>query len=484
MTLIDDLRRREKLRELKAILGVITHKMVIPLFMAFWLCDLLYVPELKWEFLIARSLVIPLSLLTRWRLPKLQTFAPAQWLAFFYIMGLGAIINFMIIRIGDWSTPYYAGLGLVAIGSLSFVPWNWKFFSMSSMAIFGPYYIGAAMSEPSPEQMQQIGINSFFIVSFVVITLFLRYLTEQLRHKELESRQNLRQEIISRGKIIEEKTAEALKLSELSRQFSPQVVEAIRQNQVTLSEKVHRSNICAIFIDIVNSTERVTRIDKDRVDRVISRFMQDSARALLKYDITIDKFLGDGLLAFSNDPVAYDDYIERAIRASMEIREKFARDQEFYERNWLRPLEVRVGIASGFANVGFYGNEKYYHSYTAIGPVINLASRLCSAAKPSQILVPYDVVDALEGCPEFSFDFVGKRTLKGFGDDVIQTFEVHSASESHLSSLDALDCPSCNHVMHIDTNNDGIFVFKCRSCGHSIDKMPPSAYTNDSKKAA
>ncbi|MCB0386174.1 MAG: hypothetical protein KDD43_12345, partial [Bdellovibrionales bacterium] len=74
--------------------------------------------------------------------------------------------------------------------------------------------------------------------------------------------------------------------------------------------------------------------------------------------------------------------------------------------------------------------------------------------------------------------------LKGFGDDVIQTFEAHMTKETHLSSLDALDCPACSHVMHIDTNTEGIFVFKCRSCGHLIDKMPPSAHTGDSKKAA
>lgn len=478
----DDLRSREKLTELKAFLSVITHKMVIPLFMAFWLCDLLYAPEYKWEFLVARSLVIPLSLFTRWKLLALQRFSHAQLLAFFYISGLGGIINYMIFQIGDWSTPYYAGLGLVAIGSLTFVPWSWAFFSLSVLSIFSPYYIGAALSHPSAADWRLIGIHSFFNVSFVVITMFLRYLTEQLRQREIESRQNLRQEVISRGKVIEEKTAEALKLSELSRQFSPQVVEAIRRNKVTLSERVHRSNICAIFIDIVNSTERVTRIDKDKVDRVISRFMQDSARILLKYDITIDKFLGDGLLAFSNDPAPYKDYIERTIRAGMEIREKISRDQDFYERNWLRPLEIRVGIASGFANVGFYGNEKYYHSYTAIGPVINLASRLCGSAKPDQIIVPYDVVEALGSNPEFEFEFVGKKKLKGFGDDVIQAYEVRLAKDASLSALDVLDCPKCSHVLHIDTNSSGIFVFRCRNCGTTLDKLPPSAA--ETKKAA
>ena len=484
MTLLQDLRKQEKLRELKAILNVITHKMVIPLFMAFWVCDLIYAPDYKWEFLIARSFVIPLSLFTRFQISKLKDFYRAQILTFAYITGLAAIINFMVLRIGDYGSPYYAGLGMVAIGSLSFVPWSWRFFSLSAASIFAPFYFGALIDQPRGTELDQLLISSFFIVGFVIITLFLRYLTEQLRGKELESRQNLRNEVVSRGKIIEEKTKEALKLSELSRQFSPQIVEAIRLNQVTLSEKVHRSNICAIFIDIVNSTDRVTRIDKDKVDRVISRFMQDSARVLLKYDITIDKFLGDGLLAFSNDPIAYDDYVERTIHAGMEIRDKIARDQDFYERNWLKPLEIRVGIATGFANVGFYGNEKYYHSYTAIGPVINLASRLCSAAKPSQILVPFDVVDSLEGNPEFSFDFVGKKTLKGFGEDVIQTFEVHLSQETQVSTVDAFDCPHCNHVMHIETNSAGIFVFKCRSCGHALDNLTPADNSTDLKKAS
>jgi adenylate cyclase len=471
MKQIDSIRNQEKLRETKAILAVITHMMVVPLFLAFWICDFLYVPDMKWEFLIVRSMVVPLSLYTRFQFKKILSFYDAQLLALFYISGLALLIHYMVYRIGDWSTPYYAGLNLITIGSISFIPWTWRFFFASIGTIFLPYFFGAIFLSQNNTNSHTVVLNMFFISGTIVISIFLRILSERLRRKEVESRQLLREEIISRGKIIDEKTNEALKLTELSRQFSPQVVEAIRTNQVLLTDSVHRSNICAIFVDIVNSTERVSRIDKDKVTRVISHFMMDSARVLLKYDITIDKFLGDGLLAFSNDPVSYPDYIERVLRAAIEIRERVSLDQEFYEVNWLKPLEIRIGIATGFANVGFYGNRRYFHSYTAIGPVINLASRLCGVASPGQILVPHDLVDVLKPNSEFQFEFIGKKSLKGFESDAIQVFEMITTAETRsLDSMGILDCPKCSQVMHIDKNDTGFFVLRCRNCGHSLDQ--------------
>src|SRR5690606_16230039 len=146
----------------------------------------------------------------------------------------------------------------------------------------------------------------------------------------------------------------------LSSQFSPQVVEAIKNKKINVSSGVRRAKICAMFIDIVNSTERVTRVDKEKVHNVISQFMDDTIKILLKYDLTIDKFLGDGVLAFSNDPVSYPDFIERTVNAAFEVREKIKDRAEFYENNWLSEFQVKTGIAVGYANVGFYGSERYF----------------------------------------------------------------------------------------------------------------------------
>ena len=253
-------------------------------------------------------------------------------------------------------------------------------------------------------------------------------------------------------------------LSELGRQFSPQVVSAIKNGEIKLGDSAQGANICAIFVDIVNSTDRVTRIDNKHINKVISMFMEDASRYLLKYDLTIDKFMGDGVLAFSNAPFRYNDYIERTVRAAIELRDAIQKRQYLYENYWLNKFQIRIGVASGFANVGFYGSKDYYHSYTAIGPVVNLASRLCSVAEPNEIVIPYSVAEELDiEC--FDLEYIGTKNLKGFERDIIKAYRVLGVKDVATTPFDTVNCPKCTTLMHLDTNSQGIYEFICRNCG-------------------
>ena len=113
---------------------------------------------------------------------------------------------------------------------------------------------------------------------------------------------------------------------------------------------------------------------------------------LLKYDITVDKFLGDGVLGFSNAPIAHKDYVERVITAATEILHRLEMREEDYSAVWGEKLKVTIGIAVGRANIGFYGSDDSVKSYTALGPVVNLASRLCGHGHPDQIITHQEVV--------------------------------------------------------------------------------------------
>lgn len=476
---IDKIREMERIEEIRATIDVISHRMVIPLYFLFWLCDLLYKPELKWTFLAMRTLVIPILICMRLALPKIRTYKSVQVAAMAYTFGIATILSAMIYLSNDAGSPYYAGLNLVAIGSLSFIPYNSKFYWMTVVAIFAPYYAVAFLLDPHFQNIRSIAIYSFFITGTVVISFGIRYFNERIRRKELVSRIQLNQEVENRNQIIKAKTAEALNLASLSKQFSPQVVDAIQNGKINIQKGVHRSNICAIVIDIVNSTERVVRVDQDKVHKALSMFMEDTIRTLLKYDITIDKFMGDGILAFSNDPAKHDDYVDRAVSACLEIRDKIQKNSEAYENYWMNRLQIRVGIAVGFANVGFYGNDRYYQSYTAIGPVVNLASRLCAAGDADKIHLSHDAVEALVR-KDYKINFIGKKTLKGFEMDVIKVYDVASGTADVLALTDEIDCPSChNGLMFLDNDENGIFVLKCRSCGyvHNSDN-------GDGKKSA
>ncbi len=464
--LINRIRGQETIEEFHNVLRVIANSMAAPLFLLFWMADIIYVPHLKWEFLIVRLLVIPLCMAISMNLPRLNDINKLNIVAPVYTFLLAMGINYMIFRINSPGTGYYAGLNLVAIGTLSFMPLSIRKFILTAFFIYLPYYLIALLQVNDARDTKHVAINTFFIASSICICFLIRHFNEKLRRKEVESRINLENELINRDKIIREKTAEGVLLTSLSNQFSPQVIEAIKNGKIELSTSGQRTQISSIFIDIVNSTERVTRIDKDKIQKVLERFLDDSIKILLAYDITIDKFLGDGLLGFCNAPIPKKDYIERTVRAAIEIREKIKENQDFYEQYWQKPLEIRVGIAKGFATVGFYGSKKYFRSFTAIGPVVNLASRLCTSANTNQILVDFDVFQEVQ--ESFSIQFVDKRTLKGFHDDVIYTYEVIGFKNADLHvRQSANECSQCGSLLSLETNEQGHFVFTCKFCGNT-----------------
>lgn len=467
----------ELLTELRTIISVIAHWMAIPLFLLFWLADILYIPDLKWDFLIARLLIIPICLSTIKLLKSAKNEKHAQNIAAYYLISMASIINYLIYRIPDPTTSYYAGLNLIAIGGLSFVPLSLRYYIASAIGIYLPYFAITISKITDKNQLFTIIINSFFIIGSIVICFLIRFFNENLRIKEIHSRLALKLELANRDMVIQQQTNESVKLSILSTQFSPQVVQAIRKGEVDLEKGVHRSKICAIFVDIVGSTDRVVRLDQQKVDLVLARFMDTVVSTFLKYDLTIDKFQGDGILAFSNDPIKHQDFIQRTCLAAVEVRKLLADDREFYILHWKKEMQIRIGISAGFANVGFYGNKKFFRTYTAIGAPLPFASRLTNLAEPNQILIDSDIAELIidEG---FIVDRLGVRTIKGFEGDDNMVFELKDRPQLAIHLNDAtLTCPTHpDSILYLETDAKGHFVMKCRLCDyvHSNNPQPKS----------
>lgn len=470
---ITESREREAAAEMRSILQVIANWMAMPLFLIFWAADAIYVPHLKWEFLSIRLLILPLCVVVTQLSRRITQPRKLRHLAVAYSVSIALGINLMIALIKDPATNYYAGLFLVLIGGASFIPFSKREFMTVVSGIYGPYFSIVLTQAKTASEFQCILINSFFIFSSIGICFLVRFFNEGIRMKDLESRRLLKEEVRNREEIIQKKTDEAVNMAGLSRQFSPQVVESIKSGKLRLETGGSRSEICAVFIDIVNSTDRVVRIDKEKVEKVLTRFLDDVIKILLKYDLTIDKFLGDGVLAFCNAPLPRADFVQRVLKATIEIREKLNQDQAFYEKHWLRPLEIRAGIAKGFSNVGFYGSKKYYQSYTAIGPVMNLAARLCSSAEPNQILIDWDVQSIVEN--EFKTKFLDKRSFKGFESDVIHVYEVVEEKNQSQVAVGITECPTCSSILSLEVDAKGHFVFLCKSCCEIFDQTAKAA---------
>lgn len=461
--------------EIQSIIRLISDWMAVPLFLVFWLADLALYEEHKYEFLAVRLLIVPICFAINFLIKKSENYERSQIVAAVYAISLAGMINYLIFRIGDTSTSYYAGLNLIAIGGLSFIPFRKKYLFITAAGIYGPYISMILMEAAGQGLRKEIIGNVFFIVGSIVICSIIRFFNEKLRNGEIQAKNDLENELKSRELVIVKKTEEATKLHQLSSQFSPQIIKAIRGGQISIDEEVKRSEICAIFIDIVKSTDKVTKLPEKDMQLSLARFLDTTLTTFLKYDLTIDKFHGDGVLAFSNMPITRPDFISRTCMAALEAVQAIQDDKSFYMKHWKSELQVRVGISVGFANVGFYGDQKYFKTFTAIGVPLPYASRLTSVAEPNKILIDHRVAATVNEAGFWTED-VGRKYLKGFDEDTNTIFRLISAPKlkiemsdaNNLSGQSSNDQQKClkhpEAVLFLDTNEQGHYVFKCRDC--------------------
>jgi adenylate cyclase len=177
----------------------------------------------------------------------------------------------------------------------------------------------------------------------------------------------------------------------------------------------HRREITVVFCDLRGFTAFSEVSEPEEVMAVLADYHAEAGPLVEKYGGTLDRFLGDGLMIVFNDPVRMEDHAARAVRLTLELRDKIA---ELCD-NWLTlgyQLGFGVGVANGYATIGkigFYGRV----DYTAIGTVVNQAARLCDEAKRDEILITQRVVTATNDLIEA--EPLGEITFKGLRQPVV-----------------------------------------------------------------
>ncbi|MDH5395637.1 MAG: hypothetical protein OEW97_05140, partial [Gammaproteobacteria bacterium] len=185
MSLIKEQLNQEKLEEMRAVVRTITGYMVLPLYLIFWVTDIFYAPQYKWEFLFLRCLVIPVALFSNWFITKAKTLQAAQNIALAYIFCLAAILDVMIFIMAEPTSPYYTGLILVAIGGLGFFPWSRQYFFYVVALVFIPYIAVVLLLNPGVEDLAYFVVIGFFINGTITILWVIQLFREKLRTKEI-----------------------------------------------------------------------------------------------------------------------------------------------------------------------------------------------------------------------------------------------------------------------------------------------------------
>jgi class 3 adenylate cyclase len=199
-------------------------------------------------------------------------------------------------------------------------------------------------------------------------------------------------------------------LSRLKRFFSPQLAEAIVTGGADDPLKTHRREVTVVFLDLRGFTAFAETSDPEEVMGVLREYHAEMGKLILAHEGTLERFTGDGLMIFFNDPAPVDDPAERAVRMAVAMRDRVAALSGRWRKRGY-DLGLGVGIAQGYATIGAIGFEGRW-DYGAIGTVTNLAARLCGEAQPGQILLSARVASEVEDFVET--DEVGALTLKGF----------------------------------------------------------------------
>jgi adenylate cyclase len=209
---------------------------------------------------------------------------------------------------------------------------------------------------------------------------------------------------------VDEQIAELERVGRLKRFFSPQLADAILAGGAADPLRPHRREICVVFLDLRGFTAFAEASEPEEVSDVLAAYHAQMGQLILEHEGTLERFTGDGMMIFFNDPVPVADPEERAIRMAHAMRARIRElGAEWRRRGY--DLDLSIGIAKGYATIGAIGFEGR-QDYAAIGSVTNLASRLCAEASADQILVSQRVRAAV---PDLvTVKEVGPLQLKGF----------------------------------------------------------------------
>ena len=213
--------------------------------------------------------------------------------------------------------------------------------------------------------------------------------------------------------VLEERVARQLaeldRVGRLKRFFSPQLAELIVRGGTDDPLRSHRRDVTVVFIDLRGFTAFAEAAEPEEVMGVLREYHARVGEIILAHEGTLERFTGDGMMIFFNDPVVVPNPVERALRMTVAMRDGVEQlAAHWREQGW--ELHAGIGVAKGDATIGAIGFEGRL-DYGAIGTVTNLAARLCSEAAGGQILISQRVHAA--GADLVETEPVGELTLKG-----------------------------------------------------------------------
>ena len=224
----------------------------------------------------------------------------------------------------------------------------------------------------------------------------------------------------------------------LSKYLSPQVYQSIFSGEKNVKIEAYRKNLTVFFSDIKGFTEITDSLEPEVLSSLLNNYLNEMSKIALKYGGTIDKFVGDAIMIFFGDPETkgQKEDAKACVLMAIEMRERMKYLQKMWEDQGIsKPLRIRIGVNTGYCNVGNFGSEDRL-DYTIIGGEVNLASRLESNADAGQILISHETYALVKN--QIICEKKEEIKVKGIAHKV-QTYQVVNTKEKLVKSKNFLN---------------------------------------------
>jgi class 3 adenylate cyclase len=263
-----------------------------------------------------------------------------------------------------------------------------------------------------------------------------------LQEKETELNRRLEE----RGRELEAANDFLVRIStKISHYLAPQIYKSIFSGQKDVTIHTERKELTIFFSDIMGFTATTERLQPEQITLLLNEYFTEMSAIALKHGGTVDKFIGDALVIFFGDPETKGT-VEDAM-ACLNMATEMQRRLAELNVKWRgagteQPFRVRMGINTGFCNVGNFGSIDRM-DYTAIGAEVNLAARLQSIAEPGHIVISYETyalvrdIVAARALPEITVKGISRAVVpyvvEGVLDEAGRKIEIFS---EHITGLD------------------------------------------------
>jgi CheY-like chemotaxis protein len=213
---------------------------------------------------------------------------------------------------------------------------------------------------------------------------------------------------------VQEQVAQLDRLGRLKNFFSPQLAESIVSGGGEDLLKTHRREVVVVFLDMRGFTAFTDSSEPEEVMGVLAEYHKVMGPLIVAHEGTLERFVGDGMMIFFNDPIKLENPTLSAIKMALAMQQHFSPLRAAWKKRGYE-LDLGISFVQGYATLGAIGYEGRW-DYACIGSVTNLAARLCSEAKGGQILTNQKTIARVEDT--VNSESLGEVMLKGISHPV------------------------------------------------------------------